>query len=70
MRLKSKVPRYLHSDLEKVLKELERLHQEGLSHLVEIARTQQKILHAYRLAQIEAKVYSGIKKYFKKVKNV
>lgn len=53
------------SDLENVLKELTRLQQENISLQLEIEYTKQKVLEARQLAQIESKVYSGIKKLFK-----
>ena len=65
MSIKSNIPSYSFSDLEKVFAELTRLQQENLSHLLEIAETKQKVLEAQRLAQIESKVYAGIRKYFK-----
>jgi len=63
--IKSNIPSPSFSDLEKVFAELSRLQQESLSHLFEIAETKQRILKAQAIAQIEAKVYAGIRKYFK-----
>ncbi len=65
--IKSNIASSSFSDLEKVFAELSRLRQETLSHLFEIEETKQKILEAQALAQIEAKVYAGIKKHFKLV---
>lgn len=60
-----RVPFYSFSDLEKIIKELTRLQKENITLLFEISETKKKILAAQYLAEIEKKVYSGIKKYFK-----
>lgn len=59
------VARYTFSDLEKVLTELTRLQKENIDLLFELAHTKHQVEQAKHLAQIESKVYSGIKKFFR-----
>lgn len=59
------VARYTFSDLEKVLTELTRLQKENIDLLFELAHTKHQVEQAKNLAQIESKVYSGIKKFFR-----
>lgn len=53
------------SDLEKKIKELTALQKNNLALILDAEETKHKCREARLLAQIEAKVYSGIKKYFK-----
>lgn len=54
------------SELEDYFKELTRLQKENLTTQFEIAETKAAISRAIELAQIESRVYSGIKRFFKK----
>lgn len=65
MSLKTSLTNYTFSDLEKVLKEITTLQKENLSLMLDLEHTRAKIEQAKYLAQIEHKVYSGIKKLFK-----
>jgi len=67
MSTETNIARSAFSDLEKVIVELTRLQKENLDLLYEIATTKKKVEAAQALAQIESKVYSGIKKFFKTV---
>lgn len=65
MLYKSNLASLCFSDLEKVSTEITRLYQENLSLLFELACVRHQVEEAKRLAEIEATVYSGIKKIFK-----
>lgn len=53
------------SDLEAKVKQLTEMQKEHLSLLFEIAATKAQVEEQRLLAQIEAKVYSGIKRFLK-----
>ena len=59
------VANYTFSDLAKVIQELTRLQKENIDLLFELTYTKHQFEQAKNLAQIESKVYSGIKKFFK-----
>ena len=65
MSLSNNITLYSISDLEKILSELTRLQKENISLLLELEETKHKVLEAKAIAEINTKVYAGIKKYFK-----
>lgn len=62
---KNSLPHADFSKLQKQYEELTRLHQEHLSYLFDLTETKAKVCFELELAQIESRVYSGIKKIFK-----
>lgn len=65
MLLETKISRFNISDLEIFSKEITHIYQETLKLQFEIVETMMKIKEDKALAEIEARVYSGINKYFK-----
>ena len=65
MSINTNIPSRTFSHLEKVVQELTQLHKENVDILMEIESTKKRVEQSMMLAQIEAKVYYGIRKYFK-----
>lgn len=60
-----KLTQYTFSELEKIIKELTRLQVENLNLLFELEETKLKVLQAKHFHEVESKLFSGIKKYFR-----
>ncbi len=65
MENKSTLPHSDFSNTEKTLSELTRIQSENITLLLEVTHLKFQLEVEKQFAQIEKKVYSGIKKYFK-----
>lgn len=59
------VPLCSFSELEKILTELTNLQKEDLSHAIDIIYTHNQMSLQKKFDEVDAKMYSGIKKIFK-----
>jgi len=57
-------------DLEKYFSYITEIQKSNLDNLFEILENQQKIIEKHQLDQIEKKIYSGWRKWLRRVKNV